>query len=468
MQLLSDIIPSQTSKRPEAEAVCDPDESLTYAQLAERVNAVARGLHGAGIAPGDRVAVVMPNSVDFIVAHFGVLAAGAISVPCEPGISEANLSAIRESCEPKLVLRRGDNVFKKWIQAGSADAVLPQRKPSDVAALMYTTGTTGRPKGVMLTHANIFAALRNICEFVGYTEADREVVVLPLSHNFGLGHIYCNLLCGGAIYTEPGLTRVGRVLKKLRDWGATGFPGTPLGFVMLMDRYGDAFRECASGLRFIVVNSAPLPPERAAQLQELLPEVDLMVYYGLTEASRSTFISLSREGPGRYRSVGRAMPEVCIEILDTGEMVISGPTVTSGYWNDPGRTAEALPDGRLRTGDLGQLDEGGYLTITGRIKDMINVGGYKVNPEEVERVLASCAGVADAGVAGDDKVHAFVVTETGSAFDAEALTRHCFSQLESYKVPAMFHQIDRIPRTDTGKPRRGDLLKRINEEEPLC
>ncbi len=459
MQLLTDILPAQAAIRPEAEAVCDPNESLSYAALLERVNAVAFGLHGAGVEPGDRVAIVMPNSVDFIVAHFGVLAAGAVSVPCEPGVSDATLASIVASCSPKLVLRNSDDVFKKWIQVGGCEAPKVERSPTDLAALMYTTGTTGTPKGVMLTHANVLAALRNICAFIGYTEADREVVVLPLSHNFGLGHVYCNLMSGGAVYTEPGLTRVGRVLRKIRDWGATGFPGTPLGCVMLMDRYGEVFRERCAGLRFMVVNSAPLPPKRAKQLREMLPDLDLMVYYGLTEASRSSFISLTREGPECYDSVGPAMDGVCIEISDTGEVLVSGPTVTFGYWGEPERTAEVIRNGKLHTGDLGELDARGYLRITGRIKDVVNVGGYKVVPEEVERVLLTHASVADAGVAGVDRVEAFVVLADGAEFDEAELSRHCFAQLENYKVPTRYHCVEAIPRTDTGKPRRAALLK---------
>jgi long-chain acyl-CoA synthetase len=152
-----------------------------------------------------------------------------------------------------------------------------QADPTAVASLMYTTGTTGQAKGVQLTHENVLTALENISNFVGYTPNDREVVVLPLSHNFGLGHVYCNLLKGGAVYTEPGLARAGRVLKALRNFGATGFPGTPLGFGMLMDQFGPALAEYGQQLRFIVINSAPLPPERTTQLQRLLPRTDIMV-----------------------------------------------------------------------------------------------------------------------------------------------------------------------------------------------
>ncbi|MEM9227300.1 MAG: AMP-binding protein, partial [Verrucomicrobiota bacterium] len=247
---LTQLITEQARLRPKAEAVSDPELTLTYGELDWQVRCVAHGLRSEGLQPGERVVLALPNGVAFIVAHFGILAAGGISVPCEPGISEANLEAVSSSCQPRVVLRESVDVLEKWIQQGKAGDIHISGQAEDIAALMYTTGTTGKPKGVMLTHANVLSALRNITQFVSYTQDDREVVVLPLSHNFGLGHVYCNLLSGGAVYTEPGLTRVGRVLNKIESWGATGFPGTPLGFAMLADRYREVFRQKASNLRF--------------------------------------------------------------------------------------------------------------------------------------------------------------------------------------------------------------------------
>lgn len=510
MTTLGEIILRGSERFGAREALADPAEAATYAQLGASACQLARGLRRLGLAPGERSLVVLPNSVNFVRAHFANLLAGAVSVPCDAAVTAESLAAIAASCTPACLLT--DSATWRRLNLGGPVPGVPERvvlldapaggwpgtidgralaaaeeisplnlaPASDaLAALMYTTGTTGRPKGVMLSHANVLAALRSIIEYVRYTPDDREVVVLPLSHNFGLGHVYCNLISGGAVYTEPGLARVGRVLKALASFRATGFPGTPLGFGMLMDQYGSVLAEKGAGLRFAVINSAPLPPERAAQLQALLPRLDIMVYYGLTEASRACFVSLTQAGPAMYRSVGRPMPHVELALRDAaggmapagagGEVVIRGPALAQGYWQNPAEEAAAFRDGWLHTGDLGRLDAGGNLWIVGRIKDVINVGGYKVLPAEVERVLARVGGVRDVGVAGleglagseGEVVVAGLVADDSFVLDEPALQQFCLGSLEKFKVPARFVRIAAVPRTDTGKIRRADLAAAI-------
>ena len=511
--MVADIVRDGAERFGDRLAVADPQQELTYAELAEAVWRMAGFLRRAGVEAGDRVAIVLPNSVRFAQVHFGILAAGSISVPCDFAVTVENLLRIYENCSPRFlitdqtVIGRLEGMlaaenFEKVFFYGNASSVevakgvpnleaelvaenLPagppdlDRDPDGVASLMYTTGTTGRAKGVPLRNANINAAVTNICNFVGYTESDREVVILPLSHNFGLGHVYCNLLNGGAVYTENGLSRVGRVLTKVREFRATGFPGTPTGFGMLIDRFGPVLQERCKDLRFSVINSAPLPPERTEQLQTLLPNLDIMVYYGLTEASRSTFISLSRMGPRYYRSVGRAMPKVRVEILghdglslaqeETGEVVISGPTVTSGYWNNPDLNTETFKNGKMHTGDLGHMDSDRNLFITGRLKEFINVGGYKVNPIEVEDVIKSYPGIEDVGVTGVEDLSGVTGESVVAGFvtinkelDTEALERHCLKHLEKFKVPVAFVRLDAVPRTNTGKAKRKELDGLLN------
>jgi long-chain acyl-CoA synthetase len=456
MRLLSDILDETARRLPDRPALSDPDEALTYGELAARAALVAQALRREGLVPGDRVCLVLPNGVEFVVAHFGVLGAGGVSVPCDHAISPTNLAAVEADCTPRLTLRPGDLAARGWFEGrGPVREPDPRREAGDLATLMYTTGTTGRPKGVMLGHDNVFAALRNICNFIGYTAEDREVITLPLSHNFGLGQLYCNLMNGGRVHIEPGLARVGRVLRMISDLPATGFPTTPAGIGLLLDRYKPVLIERARALRFLVINSAPLAPERVGELRAALPATRIMVYYGLTEASRSTFIDFNAVGPDKYRSVGRPMPGVRIRLTDAGEIAIRGPTVTQGYWNDVGRTVQTVREGWLHTGDLGRIDADGYLEITGRLEDVVNVGGYKVNPQEVEAVLERFPGVVAAGVFGRTRVEAAVVGGTG--LDLVALLEHCRKHLEPFKVPAVFHGVSDLPRTDTGKLKRRDL-----------
>ncbi|MCS1408646.1 MAG: Long-chain-fatty-acid--CoA ligase [Verrucomicrobia subdivision 3 bacterium] len=509
--MVPDIVRQGAERFGDKVAVSDPDTELSYVQLATAAARFANLLCEIGVEVGDRVLVVLPNSVRFTQAHFGILSAGAISVPCDSAITRKSLTGIYRNCEPRvlvtdalslkrlcldseplglegiLVFGAMDSDDKNTNCRSVEDALADdsrdvgadmQVQDDAVASLMYTTGTTGGAKGVPLTHRNIHATLTNITRFIGYTEQDREVIILPLSHNFGLGHLYCNLISGGGVYTENGMARVGRVLKKLSEFGATGFPGTPTGFGILIDKYGEVLRQRGQHLRFSVINSAPLPPERTAQLQALLPNLDIMVYYGLTEVSRSTFISLTSKGPNYYASVGRSMDGVKIEVLDSngqgqspgesGEVAISGPTVTSGYWRNEELNRAVFKNGRLYTGDLGYKDEQGHLFLTGRKKDFINVGGYKVNPAEVEKVIEAYPGVGDVGVVGiegvggvtGESVVAGVVVEV-EPFDFGALETHCLRQLEKFKVPAVFERVDAIPRANTGKAKRVELAKLI-------
>jgi len=523
---LGDILLRGVERFGPREALADPQMEVSYAELGSATFQLARGLQRIGLAPGDRSLVVLPNSVAFVRAHFANLLAGAISVPCDAAITPESLAGVCASCGPRLLLTDSASLARLTANAplpaglahvvildppakailsgapspgGGVGVMVPvidgttlaaaeemeplrvSRRSDDLAALMYTTGTTGRPKGVMLSHANVLAALRSIIEFVHYTPEDREVVVLPLSHNFGLGHVYCNLMSGGAVYTENGLARVGRVVKALESFRATGFPGTPLGYGMLMDQYGPVLAQKGANLRFAVINSAPLSPERTTQLQALLPRLDIMVYYGLTEASRSAFISLSQSGPAYYRSVGRPMPHVDVRIRggdgkdaapDTsGEVVIRGPALAQGYWQNPEEESAGIRDGWLHTGDIGRIDADGYLWIVGRIKDVINVGGYKVLPGEVERVIAQFAGVRDVGVAGleglpglsGETVVAGVVADEKFTLDEAALQQHCLAHLEKFKVPARFVRIAAVPRSNTGKTLRSELVSRLRE-----
>jgi long-chain acyl-CoA synthetase len=513
MRALGEIILRGMEQFPDRDAVADPSGGRTYAELGRDVFRLARALRRLGVEAGDRSVIVLPNSIDFVRAHFANLAVGAISVPCDAATTAESLRQVAGSCTPRVLVTDAAGLARFGGRSGlpaeirhvvvldasplgaagavdgraaaeaeSAEPFLADRAADDIATLMYTTGTTGRPKGVILSHANILAALRSILGFVRYSENDREVVVLPLSHNFGLGHVYCNLMSGGAVYTENGLARVGRVLKAIESFRATGFPTTPLGIGMLMDQYGPVLAQKGANLRFSVINSAPLPPERAAQLHALLPNLDIMVYYGLTEASRSAFISLTREGPGHYRSVGRPMGHVEVRIEGApsggaapdhaGQVVIRGPAVARGYWNNTDEEAAAFRDGWLQTGDLGRIDERGFLWIIGRIKDVINVGGYKVLPGEVERALGDLPGVVDVGVAGLDglpgmtgeTVVAGLVMAPDATLDESAAQQHCLGRLEKFKVPARFLPIQQVPRTNTGKTRRADLAALLKAE----
>jgi long-chain acyl-CoA synthetase len=308
----------QTANRvPDQLALLDEQTSLTYADVASGVTSLARSLQDGVLQPGDRAVVALPNSVDFVLAHFAVLSAGGVSAPCDPAMPAARLAEIIARSEARVVMTTpeiaerlseaelrgrpliiaGDELRAR-LDSGLGDGLIAtSRAEGDAAVILFTTGSTGAPKGVVLTHEATLFTIGNLISVLGYGPEDRELLTLPLSHSFGLGHLYCNLFSGGAVRLEKGMLSLKRVLAGLASLPATGFPSTPAGVGLLIDRAGELFARAGAGLRFMVINSAPLPPERTRQLQALLPHTEIFVYYGLTEASRSTLLSLTRGGP---------------------------------------------------------------------------------------------------------------------------------------------------------------------------
>jgi len=504
--ICQDILFTPGASHPNRLAISSQSGTLSYADLCLQVSSLAVGFAERDFRVGDRCLLILPNDLPFVVCHFGCLAAGGISVPVEPMVSPNTLREILKTAEPKvivttkklyrkfnpvleeccsqLILVDGDE-FDSLIKPDGNLAQCQQQLPSitsdQIASILFTTGSTGIPKGVTLKHANVLFTVRNLVRFLAYSENDRELIVLPLNHSFGLGHLYCNLMAGGAAYLENGLLRAGKVLETLETFSATGFPMTPAGIGLLIDRYGSILAEKAKNLRFMVINSAPLPPQRTEQLHQLLPDTEILVYYGLTEASRTTFISLTKMGSEFYRSVGRSMPGIEMYVGDeqtgrtvrpgeVGEVIIQGPSLSPGYWRNQELTAKVFrnsPQGiEFHTGDCGTLDDSGNLFITGRLNDLINVGGYKVNPVEVEHVIAQIEGIKDVVVVGvvdwkgmsSEALICIYVAD--KIIDPVTIISNCSLKLEHYKVPVEVVRVDSIPRSNTGKIKRFEVAQR--------
>ena len=351
----------------------------------------------------------------------------------------------------------------------------PACRPADVADLLYTSGTTGRKKGVVLTQANIAHAAANINAFIKSRPTDVEVVPIPLSHSFGLGRLRCMSQTGNTLALEAGMFNAARLLKRVLDLRATGLALVPAGFDLLLRMTKDRLADARSHLRYVEIGSAAMRPENRRKLMEFLPQTRLCHHYGLTEASRATFREYHADR-AKPDSIGRASPNVEISIRDpqgralppgeTGELAVRGGIVMKEYWKQPELTAETLRDGWLHTGDCGRQDEEGYLYLTGRRDDMINVGGLKVSPEEVEQALrehsqvvdAACVGQPDPGGITGQCVKAFIVSDTEvSTTELAAWLR---SRLEEYKIPRLWDRAQSIPKTPSGKIQRHLLRSR--------
>jgi long-chain acyl-CoA synthetase len=329
----------------------------------------------------------------------------------------------------------------------------------------------------MLTHRNILAAATNINAVLENDASDREVVPLPLSHSFGLGRLRCNMLAGGTIILVSGFKLPGEILGAMQRWKATGFAVVPAGMAVLV-RFGqEELAGFANQLEYMEFGSAPMPLSTKQLLIDILPHTRVWMHYGLTEASRCTFIEF-HDGRDHLDSIGKPTPNVEVRVVDAqgrdaapgkpGEIVVKGGMVTAGYWKDPERTKRTLVDGWLHTGDLGHKDEQGYIYLHGRKGDMINVGGFNVSPVEVEDVLAqhpaieqgACIGIPDPSEVSGEVVKVFVVPNGEARPTRRELIDWLKPRLEPYKLPAAVEWVESLPKTGSGKLQRNLLRER--------
>ncbi len=485
---------------PEGRAVWDGQRFTTWGELRRRAAAAAFGLRELGVAPGDRVALVWPSGVDFVVAYLAVLGVGAVAVPLNPASPSAELERELAAVDPVgvladpagadavgllkaasvgvrfVVLGRGSTV-PSWEDL-SAPAKLHfepvERGRHDPAVLLFTSGTAGEAKPAVLTHGNLLANLRQMGSVPGERIEPRDIgfTSIPLFHVFGL-----NVVLGVALATGLPLVLEERFcpqasLQLVRDLAVTlvvGAPPTFQGWLALPE--ADAPARSFAGVRRAVSGAAALAPEVAMDFEARFG-VPLAQGYGLTEAGPvvSTTVGTGRNRPG---SVGRPLPGVQVRLVDTsggdalqgdpGEIWVHGDNVFPGYWQDPQATAEVLAGGWLRTGDVAVVSDDGDLFLVDRTKDLIIVSGFNVYPAEVERCLAEHPDVAEAAVRGvpdpttGEAVEAVVVARSGRRPDGTALVEHCRARLAHYKCPSRIRFTDRLPRNVAGKALRRAL-----------
>ena len=478
---------------PDRDAVIDGSRRLRFAEFIERVRRVA-GAVSALTEPGDRVALLAANSADALAVHLGVPAAGRAVVPLNTRLSDAEIEYILADAQPRLLVtdrpsaavagiaRDVERVvelgapYEAWISAADAmDLERSPASPDSLAGLFYTGGTTGRSKGVMLSHANRIADTYHLGMALGVSADDSWIVLGPMYHASG---IFQSLLCvwQGASQVllpafEPGL-----VLDLVEQERATIAFGVPLMLRELAEEQA-ARPRAATSLRMMGYGAAPASSSLLTRFCEVFPATELVSMYGATELAPmgSCLRHMERDihGP-QVRSAGRPVPGVSMRIVDeggqrlppgeVGEVVVRGPNVMQGYWNKPDATAEALRDGWYHTGDLGSFDEAGRLFLVDRKKDMIISGGENVYSTEVEEVLSSHPRVLECAVFGvpDEKwgetVHAVVVPGPGDEVDPAALVAWCRERLAGYKLPkAVDVREEPLPRTAAGKILKRDL-----------
>lgn len=452
--------------------VCD------YATLWGRVLRAAAWFR-AQCSPGAYVLLCAEKVADYVCCYFGAHVAGMVNVVVDPAATRAHVADLCARLQPQLAVGWGGGSadtpcqvcdWPRWQDLPEGAADMPE--PSAVADLMFTTGTTGEPKGVPLTLGNLAAAAGNINAFVRNTADDVELVALPLCHSFGMGRVRCQLLAGGTVVTAPNFGNERLLLELMREYRVTGFSFVPAAWMYLKGQCCEEFLAAAQGLRYIEIGSAAMPVEEKRHLADNLPHVRICMHYGLTEASRSAFMEF-HDDAARLESAGKASPNTEIRVYDghdllpcgEGEVCVHGAHVFRGYL---GQAEPEFVEGFFRTGDMGRLEADGYLYLTGRIKELINSGGKKISPQEVEELLnthpdiheCACVGLPDEhGVLGE-VVAAFVVPAPGVArIKLMAVRRFLQGKLEDYKLPMKVVMVECLPKTASGKLRRRKLLE---------
>lgn len=505
MILVHDFLSNSAQNSPDRPAILCGDRSITFGDLDRASDRVACALQDSGVRRGDRVAVFMENSIELVVSVFGILKAGAVFVIINSTTKTNKLAHMLGDCGVQAALVRSslaavvapirDSVPSLrtlvWTDAcpqqRAAELVLtnilaaPHVRPrdpglidEDLCTIIYTTGSTGDPKGVMLTHRNMTNTAWAISTYLENRPDDVVVCVLPLSFDYGLYQVITGARVGFTVLLEKSFAFPYHTLQRMAACRVTGLPGVPTIFATILQLAPYDGLDL-SALRYFSNTAAAFPPAHIRRLQQLFPQVRIYSMYGLTECTRVSYLPPERLHD-KIGSVGRAMPNSEVFIVDdggrrvgpgvVGELVVRGANVMRGYWGRPVETAQRLREGEcvgeklLYSGDYFRMDEEGFLYFVGRKDDIFKCKGEKISPKEIENVLYEIPAVAEAAVIGVEDpldghaIKAIVVPREGCALTEQDIRRHCRANLENYMVPKFVEISGALPKTESGKIRK--------------
>jgi long-chain acyl-CoA synthetase len=479
---LAEVFLHHVTQQPQAPFLTDPATatSLTYAETAQRAAALAHSLRRAGVQPGDRVALLVENSWHWPVAFLAAGLAGAIVVPFNTRWSATEIQHALRDCGPAVVLH--DDASAGAIGVSATGAVRPAPRlsaadfpvdgpqtadlpdPASIGAITYTSGTSGLAKGVMLTHDAMHRASLTYAALFNSGPRLRTAVVVPLFHNTGfidgLGHA---LVAGGHLDVYRRFDA--RLIAARLGAGEYSYLiGVPTMYTRMLPHLQRGDGTAGPG-PWLAYGGAAMPPATVRRLHELIPGARLVNCYGLSEATSITHYLPHDLAADRPDAVGMATPGTLDRISESGELEVSSPTVMAGYWNDPAATAARLDGGWLRTGDCARRSADGLITITGRTSDLINRGGEKIAPYEVESALCDISGIIEAVVVGlphhdlGEIPVALVVCAAGTTVTQPEVRRRLRDRLADYKIPEQVLAVPALPRNASGKVVRMEALK---------
>ncbi|RJQ84707.1 MAG: AMP-dependent synthetase [Desulfobacteraceae bacterium] len=500
--LIHHFLENSAARHPAKVAVVHDSQRADYHEINARADRLARCLCDSGVAKGDRIALLFENSIDYIVAYYAVLKAGAAASPLNPGLKPDGLRHLLNDLEPAAVIAglKAERLLKaadlntlgiksliikspkqKW--SGFPSPVLTFEEciaapcdgnlktgigPSDLASIIYTSGSTGKPKGVMLSHRNIVSNTQAICRYLSITPDDIQMVVLPFFYVMGKSLLNTHFAAGGTVVINNRFIYPADVVHQMIEEQVTAFSGVPSTYAYLLNRSPLANRkEKLRALRYCSQAGGHM----AASIKRILvkalpPHTQVVVMYGATEASARLAYLDPAFLETKIESIGKPIPEVSIRVLDDmgrevpdgseGELVARGPNIMLGYWKDPQETARVLDQHGYHTGDIGFRDADGFLYVRRRKDGLLKVGGHRINPIEIEDFLMATELVIECAVVGlPDKLSgrklSALVVPRDEAVDSETLNRLCAGGLPNHKRPADIIMIRSLPKNASGK-----------------
>lgn len=482
---------------------------VTYGELRDAVHRTTAFLIEKGLQPGDRVLVGGESSFFWVQAYLGTMLAGGVSVPLAvPAVPEFFADVVAAAaprfafvqakwlrrldtgltgCElvisnarpPRLNVELNLAVTDDYAAIDQAPTV--DRAPDDLAAIMYTSGSTATPRGVMVTHGNILANSEDIIVAMDITADDRIMAVLPFHYCFGTSLLHTHLLAGGSVVVDNRFLFPEKVLQNMQATACTSLAGVPSTYQILLRR-SSLKKMDFPHLKKLQQAGGKLAEPFIAELEEALPQVQLFVNYGQTEATARLSCISPEDRHSHPGSIGKGLARVALQVLkndgqpvapgEVGEIVATGPNITRGYYHDPEATARVFTGG-LHTGDLATVDEDGFIMIVGRARDFLKCGGKRVSARQVEETILHFPGITEVAVVGisdlvlGEAVCLFVVHPDGAAIEAELL-KFCEKELDRTLLPKQIHFLDSLPRNNSGKPDKLALkktLKPLDEDD---
>jgi len=499
---------NSAEKFPEKKAIWYKDEWMTYHQIDDLSNRLANYLISRGIERGDRIAILLENSFNYVITYYAILKIGAITVALntetrkdglvyllndsdskaiitQKRYSKELLPALNNTPYLKEVIIEQTNLeqYKEIGHCNTTDlnevfALGNSNNPDircidiDIASIVYTSGSTGKPKGVILTHQNIVTNTRSIVEYLQLTPDDRIMVVLPFYYIYGKSLLNTHFSVGGSVVIDNRFAFPNSILDTMKKTETTGFSGVPSTFMILLNK--SSLRDYKfDKLRYITQAGGAMASAVQKEVVEIFSPAETFIMYGATEASARLSYLNPKDLPNKWGSIGKAIPNVDLFIADDignplpvnqeGQIVARGSNIMNGYWKDLDETNKVLKNGLYYTGDIGKIDDEGFLYVVGRKKDMIKVGGERVSAKSVEESLLELNQVHEVAVIGvedellGEAIKAFIVLTDDEELNLQEVIKYCKKRLPQYKVPKYIEFIDSLPKNKSGKVMKNKL-----------